>query len=121
MHAGNRPALMTARGHWLWQRLTALALLPLSVWLLVLLRHVLHADFYHTRLWLSEGLNVGALALWLMIACYHAALGIEVVLEDYVSDTAWRQRINLLSWSWFALIAVSGLISLLIIYGQGKV
>ena len=121
MRAENHTALMSPRIHWLWQRFTALALLPLSFWILLLMRHVLHDDFFHTRVWLSEGFNSAALALWLISACYHAALGIQVVLEDYVTAVDWRQRLNVLSWAWFMLIAGSGLVSLLILYWQGKV
>lgn len=105
--------------HWSYQRLTAVALIPLSLWLLVFLRHAFRAGYSETLNWCSQSLTVLTLSAWLLIACYHAALGIQVVLEDYVAEPL-RQRLAWLSRLWFTLIAAAGLSTMLYLYWQGR-
>ena len=109
-----------ASQHWSAQRLTAVALVPLSLWLLVFLRHVFRADYDETLGWCNTGLTALTLSAWLGIACYHAALGVQVVLEDYVAQPL-RQRLSVLSKLGFGLIATTGLLTMLYLYWQGRV
>lgn len=71
--------------HWSLQRLTAIALIPLSFWLLAFLKLCLQGNYFEMTQWLDSSLNKTALLIWMLIACYHATLGLQVVLEDYVS------------------------------------
>ncbi|MBS0366708.1 MAG: succinate dehydrogenase, hydrophobic membrane anchor protein [Proteobacteria bacterium] len=66
------------------QRMTAVALIPLTLWLAAsLLRHV--ADDYATLIaWLRTPLAAVLMVLLLMALCYHMALGLKVIIEDYV-------------------------------------
>jgi len=72
-------------GHWWMQRVTALALVPLTFWLFVFLGMALSEPYQQTRSWLAEPLHSVAVWAWLLLACYHAALGLQVVIEDYVA------------------------------------
>lgn len=71
--------------HWCLQRLTAVILIPLSYWLLVLLDLSINASYQQTLKWLSSPINTLAMILWVIGVCYHSALGLQVVIEDYVS------------------------------------
>ena len=83
-HAGE------AVSHWWKQRLTALALIPLSLWFLVnLLMHV-GADYQHLILWLHTPWTATLMILFLSSLFYHGYVGIQVVLEDYVPHLGWR-------------------------------
>ena len=73
-------------GHWWLQRMTSLALIPLSYWLLVLLDYSFNAPYEQMLDWLSSPVNFLAMMLWISAVCYHAALGLQVVIEDYVSN-----------------------------------
>ena len=75
----------SAVAHWRYQRLTAVALIPLTLWLLILFSKVLHTPYADTVAWLASPLNTLAIILWLGTVFYHAALGVQVVLEDYVA------------------------------------
>ncbi|NJA06795.1 succinate dehydrogenase, hydrophobic membrane anchor protein [Methylococcaceae bacterium WWC4] len=77
--------------HWLHQRLTALLLIPLTVWLLLWFDKLPHASHAETKAWLLQPLNGLAVSLWVLLTVYHAALGIQVVLEDYVSNPKLRR------------------------------
>jgi succinate dehydrogenase / fumarate reductase membrane anchor subunit len=83
---------LSATQHFRTQRLTAMALVPLSLVLLVFLYHALHTPYAETVAWLASPLNGLALLLWTVAVFFHAALGVQVVIEDYVSDLARRHR-----------------------------
>lgn len=111
----------SATRHWKFQRLTALLLIPLSGWLLAFFHLLFNATYTDTLNWLSNAVNNTALVLWIFAVCTHAVLGIQVVLEDYVSDPSWRSRLNIINHVWFSLIAVSGFICLQLVYWHGGV
>ena len=70
--------------HWWMQRLTAVALVPLSLWFVASLVVVVTADYETVSLWLRSPL-VAILCCALIVAIfYHGQLGMQVVLEDYV-------------------------------------
>jgi succinate dehydrogenase / fumarate reductase, membrane anchor subunit len=70
--------------HWWMQRLTAIALVPLSVWFVASLLMVVTADHATVIQWLQSPL-VAILCCALIVALfYHAQIGIQVVIEDYV-------------------------------------
>lgn len=106
----------TALGHWWHQRITALVLVPLSFWLIAFLQKALHAPYADTLAWLSSPLNALAIGLWLVLVTYHAALGIQVVFEDYVSNIPVREWAIRLSHSFFALIGAASLITLFVVF-----
>ena len=70
--------------HWWWQRLTALALVPLLLWLVGSLVCLIGADDLTMRTWIARPTVTVALVTLLIALFYHAQLGLQVVLEDYV-------------------------------------
>ncbi|MES1993376.1 MAG: succinate dehydrogenase, hydrophobic membrane anchor protein [Pseudomonadota bacterium] len=70
--------------HWWWQRLTALALVPLLLWLVGSLVCLIGADYLAMRTWVAHPAVTVALVTLLIALFYHAQLGLQVVLEDYV-------------------------------------
>ncbi|MEQ8265968.1 MAG: succinate dehydrogenase, hydrophobic membrane anchor protein [Parvibaculum sp.] len=66
------------------QRLTAIAIAPLSIFFLVGLVALTGADYETARAWLAHPL-VGILALCLVVAAIvHMRIGMQIVIEDYV-------------------------------------
>ena len=70
--------------HWWLQRLTAVALVPLSLWLVAALLNVVTADHTTVIGWLHAPLVAILCCAFVVAAFYHAQLGLQVVLEDYV-------------------------------------
>ena len=76
-----------ARGHWRSQRETAVILLILTLWFLYQLLFVLNSlDFIEVQAWARDPLNVLIIILTSLYMIYHAELGVQVIIEDYVSD-----------------------------------
>ncbi|MDE3059822.1 MAG: succinate dehydrogenase, hydrophobic membrane anchor protein [Pseudomonadota bacterium] len=74
-----------AVGHWWWQRVTALALVPLSLWFLAsLLTALMTPDVVKVAEWFASPLHALPVALLAVAGFWHAKLGLQVVIEDYV-------------------------------------
>ena len=70
--------------HWWMQRVTALALIPLTLWFVASVISLAGAGHAETEAWLGSPV-VAVLMISLVIATfYHAALGLQVVIEDYI-------------------------------------
>ncbi len=70
--------------HWWAQRLTALALIPLCLWFVASVAAMVGADYATMRAWVDSPLVAGLLILLIVATFYHAYLGVQVVIEDYV-------------------------------------
>ncbi len=73
-------------GHWWAQRLTALALIPLSLWFVYSIARFPLSDYAMMVLWIKSPLVAVALVLFFVAMIYHAALGVQVIVEDYVAN-----------------------------------
>jgi succinate dehydrogenase / fumarate reductase membrane anchor subunit len=76
--------------HWWAQRVTAIALVPLTVWFVVAIIGLAGADHAHFVDWVRHPLPAILLVLLLIATFYHGALGLQVVIEDYVANEALR-------------------------------
>ena len=70
--------------HWWHQRLTALALVPLTLWFAVSVIVIAEGDHAATLAWIRNPVAAGLLILMLGAGAYHLKLGLQVVIEDYV-------------------------------------
>jgi len=85
--------LGTAKGaaeHWWLQRVTAVALLPLGLWLAYELLTLQSYEYASVVAWVREPVASILLILLVVAAGYHSALGIQVVIEDYVTGKGSR-------------------------------
>ncbi len=76
--------------HWLVQRFTAIGNLLLVLWLIASLL-MLHDFAYATMMdWIARPLPATAMALLVVSSFWHAKLGMQVLIEDYVHDAGRR-------------------------------
>lgn len=82
-------------GHWWHQRLTAVALVPLTLWFGFSVALLGSADYYTVIDWIAHPVNAVLMILLLAAGFWHGALGVQEVIEDYVS-TEWKKVVLLL-------------------------
>ncbi|MDC1286978.1 succinate dehydrogenase, hydrophobic membrane anchor protein [Gammaproteobacteria bacterium] len=99
-------------GHFWHQRLTALLMIPLVLWIGLCIAN-LPADYATLANWIQQPLVTVALVLLIMAVFYHAQLGLQVVIEDYVASHASRTLILLISNLLCLLSGTVGVISVL--------
>jgi succinate dehydrogenase membrane anchor subunit len=71
-------------GHWWAQRVTAIALVPLSIWFVVAAISLMGADYAGFQAWIGQFGNALLMILTVLVLFYHAHLGMQVIIEDYV-------------------------------------
>lgn len=74
--------------HWLVQRYTAAGNLVLSLWLVFSLLNLHAYDFAAVREWAVQPVPATCLALFVISTFWHARLGLQVVVEDYLHEEA---------------------------------
>ena len=74
--------------NWWMQRLTAVALVPLSLWFVVSILSMVGADHATVSQWIGSPLVTVLLILCIVALFYHAQLGMQEIIEDYV-HTEW--------------------------------
>lgn len=87
--------------HFIAQRSTAVILIILALYFLYAIVRLVGAhDYHHLIAWFANPFNSGMLIAFILAGFYHATLGVQVVIEDYV---------HLEKLKWLSLIAVRGL------------
>ena len=100
-------------GHWWAQRVSALCLVPLTLWFLVALVRLPLADYAAVSIWVASGWNPLWLALLLLSLCWHSRAGVQAVIEDYVHAPAAKFTALLLNSGAHLLLLAFGLYALL--------
>lgn len=98
--------------HWWYQRLTAIVLVPLSMWIMISLVLMTSMDHAMVTGWIKVPVNTILLILFIVSLFYHAQLGMQVVIEDYV-DPEWQKITSIILVKFLSLLA--GLASVLAI------
>ena len=105
--------------HWWAQRLTALALIPLLLWFVCDVISLTGAPRAAVVAWLHSPFATIATVLLLIAAFYHMALGVQVVIEDYI-HSEWSKVTFLVLNRFIAFaLAAAGIFAVLRIAFQG--
>jgi succinate dehydrogenase / fumarate reductase, membrane anchor subunit len=99
--------------HWWWQRLTALAVTPLSIWVIVSLVSLSREPgSAEVADWMASPYNALLSGLFLVAMFYHAKLGMQVVIEDYVHCKTKKMTLLLLNILIFTLAGAASLMAI---------
>lgn len=90
-------------GHWWTQRVTAAALVLLGVWFVVTVLCLLHADYATAHATVAKPWNALLLIAFVLTMFWHAVLGLQVVIEDYV-HTRWKEVVLLVAIKFLAVL-----------------
>lgn len=72
--------------HWYMQRVTSIALLPLTLWFAISAASLAGAPYEVTRAWIASPLNAVLLLAAIGLAFHHTAAGVQVIIEDYANQ-----------------------------------
>ena len=72
--------------HFVVQRITALALVPLALWVIWVALELVRADYAHARAIVHQPCAAILLTAFVIATFWHAQLGLQVVIEDYVNS-----------------------------------
>ena len=101
--------------HWWGQRVSAIALIPLSLWFVACIVFLIDVDRATAVQWLGSPVTLGLMSLFLIALIYHAVLGLQVVIEDYIHAKAAKLILLLIiQFAGFGL-AATGIIAMLLI------
>lgn len=99
--------------HWWAQRITAIALVPLTLWFVIVVIELAGADRALFVDWVRHPVPAILLVLLLIATFYHAALGLQVVIEDYVANEALRLALLIIMRLAAIVFAVRGVFAVL--------
>jgi succinate dehydrogenase / fumarate reductase membrane anchor subunit len=105
--------------HWWAQRMTALALIPLSIWFVASIVFMVDVDHATARWWLGSPVTLGLMSLFLVALIYHGVLGLQVVIEDYIHGHATKLVLLLLIKASGFVLGTAGIVAMLIIVIYG--
>jgi len=98
--------------HWWMQRLTSIALVPLTIWFLVSLLTLPSFEHVTVISWIAQSWTALLLILFILVATWHSQLGVRVVVEDYVHGGAKTLTLVLITFI-HALVAAAGVFAVL--------
>ena len=98
--------------HWWRQRLTSIALVPLTVWFVVSLLSLPSFEHVTVITWIAQSWTALLLVLFILVATWHSQLGLRVVVEDYVHGGSKTLTLVLITFI-HAVVAAAGIFAVL--------
>ena len=99
--------------HWWRQRISAIALVPLSLWFVIVVVRLAGADLDSFAAWIGHPVPAVAMILLLAATFYHTDLGLRVVIEDYVQGEGAKLALVILVRLVCIALAVAGVFAVL--------
>ena len=103
----------TGSHHWWRQRITAIALIPLSIWLGLAIARLPDIGYEELVAWITAPWNTVLLLSFISLGFFHAMLGVQTVVEDYV-HCDWLKIVTLVGLKLvLAFLAMAGVLATL--------
>ena len=105
--------LNSGLSHWKLQRLSALALIPLIIWTIFSFVIIMFSEYNQAIEWIENPFNSTLLIFLLTVIFFHSGMGLQVVIEDYISNIKLRNTMILFCNTILFLLATISIISIL--------
>jgi len=99
--------------HWWGQRISAVALAVLGVWLVIAVAGLESFGYASVVAWVQQPLTSVLLVLTVLTLCYHSQLGVQIVVEDYVHSAGLKITTLIASTFAHVLLAAVGVVAVL--------
>jgi succinate dehydrogenase / fumarate reductase membrane anchor subunit len=100
-------------GHWIGERVGAIALVPLTLWGVYAVLRLAAGGYAFAVHWIAQPLNATLMVLLLGISFWHMHAGLRVVVEDYIHVTLNKSALLLLNLFVCALAGALSIVSIL--------
>ncbi len=104
-------------GHFWKQRVTAVALIPLTVWFAISVLGLVGAPMAAVLTFLFNPVNAVLMAAFILISLYHMTIGLQEVILDYVSHQGFKFFLMLVNYGFALIVAAASIFALLRIVG----
>ena len=108
-HSPARIRRESGYGHWRWQRISAVITLILMVYFTYLMASLGPLNYLEARSFIATPHQGLALGLLVIVGLFHAALGMQMIIEDYIPLASGRLALVMLARGVFAIAALAGL------------
>lgn len=98
---------------WMRERLTGVALVPLGLWFVLAMAGLAGSSYEEVRAWLGRPWNTTLMLLTVAVAFWHARMGVQVIIEDYVHEELWKGAALLLNLFVHALLGTACVVAVL--------
>jgi succinate dehydrogenase / fumarate reductase membrane anchor subunit len=99
--------------HWWMQRLTAIAMVPLAIWFVIAALGMIGADRAAMVAWMHSPMSPVFAILLIVAVIYHLALGLQVVIEDYIHSEGWKLGLIIVMRLWCIVLVGRGVLAVL--------
>ena len=100
-------------GHWIGERVGAIALIPLTLWAVFGVLRLAAGDYGAAVAWISDPVNATLMVLTIAISFWHMHAGLRVVVEDYIHVTLNKSALLLLNLFVCSLVGALAIFSIL--------
>ncbi|WP_347939391.1 succinate dehydrogenase, hydrophobic membrane anchor protein [Rickettsia oklahomensis] len=107
-------AVKSGAYHWLLQRITGLVLALCSIWLIYFTLTNKNSDLSIIMLELKKPFNVVALLITVIISLYHAILGMQAVIEDYINCNNKLRNALIIVVKLFCLVTIASFVMVML-------
>jgi len=95
------------------QKVTAIALIPLTVWFVSSVVQMTQADYASVVKWMSSPVVAVLMMLFIVTGIYHLKLGLQVIIEDYIHSEGQKHALLMLVTFGCVLIGALAVFSIL--------
>ena len=104
-------------GHWRWQRISAVATLALMIYFTYLVAAIGPLDYAAAQAFVAAPQHALALVVLVVAGLFHAALGVQMIIEDYIPLASGRLALVTIARGVFAIAAMASLVAVGMIAG----
>jgi succinate dehydrogenase / fumarate reductase membrane anchor subunit len=100
-------------GHWVSERVSSIALIPLTIWAAYGVIRLAAGDYDFAVRWVSDPINATLLVVTFAISFFHMQSGLRVVVEDYIHKAMTKSALLILNLFVCGLAAALAIFSIL--------
>ena len=105
-------------GHWRWQRISAVISLILMVYFTYLMASLGLLNYMEAHRFVATPHQGIALGLLMIVGLFHAALGVQMIIEDYIPLASGRLTLVMMVRAVFTIASLMGLVAVGFIIGS---